>query len=95
MPEKICNTCERPLELDQFYGSRNAPDGHINTCKDCKTLIPRRLIAAAKLLALNCNIKFNRQDRCKTCIFDIPGQDCRISGIQKESIPEHWKLDNL
>ena len=34
---KVCKKCGQELPLDQFYTSVNCKDGHVGTCKKCKS----------------------------------------------------------
>lgn len=33
---KICTSCNRALELNEFHVHRKSEDGHCNVCKDCR-----------------------------------------------------------
>ena len=34
---KVCKKCGRELSLDQFHMNDNCKDGHVGTCKKCKS----------------------------------------------------------
>ena len=38
---KICNKCNKPKKLLDFYKNPTSKDGHINTCKRCKLMVQK------------------------------------------------------
>lgn len=41
METKTCNTCKIEKPLDEYHLNRRLPDGHVNRCKPCCTVIQR------------------------------------------------------